>query len=196
VTLARDLVVARHYLHSFPGGTQICLGAFAGDRLLGAMTFGVGPMNAHRLVDGARPRDCLTLSRLWLDDALPHLSESRVIGLAIRALRRHTDVKFLLSYADPSACHVGTIYQATNWTYTGLSEATPFYDLGDGVPIHSRTLSHSLGSHSKRYLKEIGIDIKTVPQAAKYRYVYFLDRRWRCRLTVPELPYPKKGDSN
>lgn len=188
---ARDLLVRHHYLHSFPGGTQLNFGVFSENRFMGAITFGVGPTNAHRLVDGAEARDCLTLTRLWLDDELPKNSESRVIGLCLRALRKHTGVKFVLSYADPAQGHIGTIYQATNWIYTGLSSAMPLYDIGDGILRHSRTLSHAIGSHSLRHFADHGIDVKKIPQAAKHRYIYFLDKRWRKRLRGPELPYPK-----
>lgn len=192
VAFARDLLVRNHYLHSFPGGTQICLGVFARGYLTGALTFGVGPTNAHRLVGDASPRDCMTLTRLWLSDDLPTNSESFVIGQSLRALRKHTDVKFVLSYADPARGHLGTIYQATNWIYTGRSEASPMYDLGDGIPRHSRTVSHAIGSHSRRHLADHGVKVRLVRQSAKHRYVYFLNRSWRSRLTVPELPYPKK----
>lgn len=189
--VARDLLVREHYLHSFPGGTQLAFGIFAGHRLLGAITLGAGPANAHRLVGGASQRDCLTLSRLWLSDELPLNSESHVLGQVLRSLRQHTEVKFLITYADPAHGHVGTIYQASNWSYTGLSDATPLYDLGDGRQRHSRSVAQAFGTRSLRYLKQHGIAVRLIKQLPKHRYVFFLDRRWRSRLLVPILPYPK-----
>ena len=191
IALARDLVVRYHYLHSLPGGTCLAFGAFLGHRLLGALTLGAGPANAFSLVPGALPADCLTLTRLWLSDELPRNSESRVLGLVLRSLRKHTRLKFLVSYADPAQGHRGTIYQATNWVYTGWSQATPLYDLGDGKPRHSRSLSHSLGTRSLAYLRAQGVPVQLVPQSAKHRYLYFLDPAWRGRLPSPALPYPK-----
>lgn len=194
ISVAKTLLVRHHYLHSLPGGTRLAFGVFVGARLLGAMTFGVGPTNAHRLVREASADDCAVLTRLWLSDGLPHNSESRVLGIVIRALRRHTNIKFLVSYADPSQGHLGIIYQATNWTYTGLSNAVPLYDLGDGVARHSRSVSHAFGSHSVKYFKAHDVDIKLVPQTQKHRYVYFLDKAWRSRLQPEPLPYPKLVD--
>lgn len=191
---SRSFFERHHYLHSMPAGTLLCFGAFVNGYLLGALCLGVGPINAHRLVMGAEASDVLTLTRLWLDDALPRNSESRFIGQVIRLLRRHTSVRFLLSYADPAAGHVGYVYQASNWTYTGLSQAQPLLDLGDGVPRHTRTVSSALGTHSVAYLRRHGMQAKTVPRTGKYRYVYFVDRHWRKRLAVPVLPYPKGGD--
>ena len=128
-----------------PSGTQLAFGVFLKTRLMGAVTIGVGPFYSHRLVEGASPTDCLTLSRLWLSDELPKNSESRVLGVVLRALKRNTKVRFLLSYADPAAGHLGTIYQATGWIYTGLSNAMPLYNTGDGKVRHSRTLAHAMG---------------------------------------------------
>ena len=193
INIAKALLVREHYLHSLPGGTCLAFGTFICNRLLGALTFGVGPTNAHRLVEGATRQDCLTLTRLWLSDELPGNSESRTLGVAVRSLRKHTAVKFVISYADPSQGHVGTIYQASNWLYTGLSQATPLYDIGDGIVRHSRSLSHAYGSHSVKHFASHGVEVKKVPQVAKHRYVYFLDSSIRHRLNVPVLPCPKKA---
>ena len=189
---ARNLILPNHYLHSLPGGTKLSLGIFLNAKLLGALTFGVGPYFGYRIVNDASPDDVVTLTRLWLSDELPSNSESKVLGIALRSLKRDTSLKFVLAYSDPSVRHLGTIYQATNWLYTGRSSATPLYDIGDGILHHSRSLAHSLGSHSIRYLTSQGINVKTVPQSAKHRYVYFLDPSWRSRLSVSILPYPKK----
>ena len=192
VAVAKGLIVQHHYLHSLPGGTCLAFGVFLNQRLLGALAFGVGPLNCYSLVDGASPDDCAVLTRLWLSDQLPHNSESRVLGVVLRSLRKHTSLKFLVSYADPSHGHMGTIYQASSWCYTGLSEAMPLYDIGDGKPRHSRSLSHTFGTHSVQHFARYGVRVKLVAQAAKHRYLYFLDSTWRERLLVPVLPYPKK----
>ena len=189
--IAKKMIVQNHYLHSLPGGTQMAFGVFIGARLLGAITLGVGSFNASSLVENAEASDCLTLSRLWLSEELPKNSESRIIGAVLRSLRKNTGLKFLLSYADPAQGHLGTIYQATGWLYTGLSNAMPLYDLGDGKPRHSRSLAHAYGTHSVEHFRRHGVEVKLVPQAAKHRYIYFLDRDWRERLRVQVLPYPK-----
>jgi hypothetical protein len=93
------------------------------------VTLGVGPLNAFSLIDGATSDDCLTLTRLWLSDSLPQNSESRFLGVVLRSLKRHTRVKFLVSYADPTQGHLGTIYQATGWLYTASPRLRPFTTL-------------------------------------------------------------------
>ena len=189
---AKELLVRSHYLHTMPGGTKLAFGIFNNDRLMGTVTLGVGPFNAHRLVSGATHDDCIGLTRLWLDDNLPKNSESRVLGVVMRSLRRHTNLKFLLSYADPAQGHLGIIYQATGWIYTGLSQAMPLYDLGDGQIRHSRSLAHGYGTHSIRHFQHKGVPIEVINQPPKHRYVYFLDPMWRGKLKAPKLPYPKR----
>ncbi len=194
--VARTILEKHHYLHSLPGGTMLAFGVFLNQELLGALTLGAGPAQAYRLIDQASPDDCMTLSRLWLSDRLPRNSESRVIGIVLRNLKKHTSLKFLISYADPSQGHMGTIYQATGWVYTGLSSAMPLYDLGDGKIRHCRSLSHAYGTHSVKHFADHGVNVNLIPQMAKHRYVYFLDPSWHAMLTTPILPYPKKGFEN
>jgi len=196
ILMAKQILERYHYLHSLPGGTDLAFGVFIENSLLGAITLGSGPANAYRLVREAVAKDCLTLTRLWLSDTLPSNSESRVIGVVLRALRKNTNLKFLVSYADSSQGHLGTIYQATGWLYTGLSEAMPLFDIGDGIARHSRSLSHAFGSHSLKHFQAHGVTVKVIPQARKHRYIYFLDQTWSPRLNVKILPYPKKETIN
>lgn len=193
--VAGDLFVRFHYLRSAPAGVKLTFGVFAGERLAGAVALNAGPINAHRLVEGALREDCLCLARLWLADDLPRNSESRVLGLVVRLLRRHTNVKFLVSYADPAAGHVGTIYQAAGWLYTGVSEAQPLMAIGDGPPRHTRSIASALGTHSAAHFRRQGLAVRLVATTPKHRYLMFVDPAWRNRLRSPVLPYPKKeGD--
>ena len=193
--LAKQLLVREHYLHSMPGGTMLSFGAFHGTRFVGALTLGVGPKEGHRLISNSRNEDCATLTRFWMDDAMPANCESRVLGIVLRSLRRHTGLKFILSYADPSQGHIGTIYQAAGWIYTGLSSAASLYDIGDGVARHSRSLGHAYGSHSVRHFADHGIAVTVLRQTPRHRYLYPIDKSCANRLRVAVMPYPKKEPS-
>lgn len=194
--LARAILIRDHYLHSMPGATRLCLGVFLERQILGAITLGAGPINAHRLIDGAERDDVWTLSRLWLDDSLSPNTESHVLAVVVRSLRRFTAVKALIAYADPAAGHVGVVYQAAGWLYTGAPRSLPKLDLGDGVPRHCRSVGSAFSSHSVAYLRRRGLAVRQIPQPPKHRYVVFVDRSWRDRLVPAVLPYPKRGDPN
>jgi hypothetical protein len=191
LVIAKSLIVRHHYLHSFPGGTMLTFGVFVGKSLLGAIALGAGPFQGHCLVRDAKPENCITLTRLWVADELPTNTESYILGSLLRNLRLYTHLKFVIAYSDPSVGHFGTIYQATNWLYTGLSSAMPLYDCGDGRGRYSRSIAQILGSHSIKHFAIAGIPMILVQQNAKYRYIYFLDPKWRSQLEVPVLPYPK-----
>ena len=190
--VAADLIVRRHYLHAMCAGTRLCLGVFAGGRLLGTIALNAGPIAAPKLVGGATTHDTLTLARLWLADELSANSESRVLGLLVRLLRRHTAVRFLVSYADPAAGHVGTVYQAAGWLNTGTSEAQPLMSLDGGPPRHTRSIASVAGTHSAAFFRQQGMAVELVPTIPKHRYLVFVDPTWRDRLRAPVLPYPKK----
>ncbi len=178
-------------MKSYPGGTLLDLGVFGGARLLGVAVIGVGPFNVHRAFRDAETREVVCLSRLWLDDRCGRNSESRVLGVICRSLRRwQPNIKALVAYSDPGAGHEGTIYRAAGFAYLGTSEAMPLYRLPDGTVHHSRTLAHSFGSHSLAHFQAHGVEVQTVPQAAKLVYVAFIDPVWRDRLTREILPYP------
>ena len=194
-SVARHVIVQHHYLHSWPGGTFMSFGVFRGSNLAGVLTLGAGPANVHRLVEGACRWDSDTLTRMCLSDTLPPNAASRVLGVITRALGRPTDLKFLATYADPSQGHLGTIYQASNWLYTGLSDPTPAYELGDGTVHHPRSLAATYGTRSTQYLRSTGLAVNVREGVAKHRYVHFIEPTWRQRLLVPVLPYPKKEAS-
>ena len=191
IRVAKVLIVCHHYLHTLPGATAMAFGVLLDGRLLGALTLGAGPSNVFRFVERATPRDCITLTRLWLSDELPPNAESRFIGIVLRNLAHHTDLKFVVSYADPAAGHVGTIYQASNWLYLGMSQATPLYRLDGESPRHSRSFSHVFGTRNVSHFAALGVCLRKVPQQPKHRYLYPLDPSCRERLSVPVLPYPK-----
>jgi len=146
------------------------------------------------MVEDTSIDECLTLTRLWLSEELPANSESRVIAVSIHYLKKFTRVKFLVTYADSTQGHIGTIYQATGWLYTGLSEAMPKFDVGDGISRHSRSFSHAFGSHSMKYFAYCGLNVRALPQIPKHRYIYLLRPELRPKLSTPILPYPKKDN--
>ena len=195
--VARRLCEEKHYLKSYPAGSLVNVGIFANHTLVGVAVIGVGPFNIHRLFLDANPEEVLCLSRLWLDDRCGRNSESRVLGIICRSLRRwQTSIKAIIAYSDPTAGHDGTIYRAAGFAYLGTSEAMPLYRLPDGRVHHSRSLGHSFGTHSLAHFKARGIEVRPVPQAPKFIYVALIDSTWRDRLTRPVLPYSEVEAGN
>ena len=144
--VVRPLMQDCHYLHSMPGVVCECFAVTLDDRLQGGVVFSAGARHAHRLLLGAAPQHVVTLARLWLADERPANSESRVIGVVMRELRRAGRYKLALSYADPAAGHAGTIYQASGWTYLGTTQAERYLEV-EGQRVHARSAHSRYGTN-------------------------------------------------
>ncbi len=191
-SIVQPLMDEHHYLRSMPAAPRRCYGVFLDGVLHGGVVFTSGARNGHRLLAAANPQDVVTLARLWLSDDLPTNSESRVLGVVLRDLRRTTTWKLLLSYADPTAGHVGMIYQATGWTYLGQTPVESYVRLPDGRLHHKRSIYTKYGSNSITHLRATGVPARREFVGGKHRYVYVLDPAWRWRLrAIPELTPPR-----
>lgn len=190
-SVVKLMIESEHYLHSMPGGVLRCFGVYLDGELVGAVTFTSGARQGHRLLSAARPQDVTTLSRLYLSDELPKNSESRVLSVVLKVLRRETPVKLILSYADPAVGHMGTIYQASGWTYLGQTEPNTYVDLGDGKLLHPRSVYNRFGSNAIGHLRATGIRATRRRVGGKHRYAYVLDPAWRWRLRGVVRPYPR-----
>jgi hypothetical protein len=192
-SVVQDLIETHHYLRSMPASPRLCFGVYLLDRLVGAVVFTAGSRLGHKLLAAAKPQDVVTLARLYLTDDMPKNSESRVLSVVLRYIKRHTDWKLILSYSDPAAGHVGTVYQASGWMYLGQTEPGGYVDLGDGRLHHPRSVYTQYGSNNVRHLRATGVPARRVPVPGKHRYVYVLDPLWAWRLRHRARPYPKAG---
>ena len=104
--------------------------------------------------------------------------------------------KVVVSYADCNAHvgHVGYVYQATNWVYTGQASAEPAWLHPETREVISFTRRHidkkaeNLGLHWQQLIKR--------KQLGKHRYITFTgNRRFRLAagraLRYKAYPYPK-----
>jgi hypothetical protein len=184
-TVKRVLADA-HYIGR-PGATSIRLGLWLDDRLAGVITYGTIPRPNSRAICGPEHEAAvLELTRLALYDWAPRNSESMFIAASFRHIEAcRPDIRVLISYADGRHGHVGTIYQATNWIYTGSSTGDVIYQCEDGRTLHPRTTGWT--------------DLpagRWIPAGNKYRYVYLLGSKTQRRtltrsLRWPRLAYPK-----
>lgn len=182
-SVVEPLVVGEHYLHSMPPAAVACFGVYLEGALVGAVVLTAGARHVHRLLVGARSGDVLTLARLWLADDVPHNAESRVISVVCRLLARERRAKALVSYADPTAGHTGTIYRAAGWVYLGMSESGRYIDVGDGKgPRHPRSIFSSHQTNRPTTLRRQGYQAHSVIVPGKHRYLVMLDRSWEWRL--------------
>jgi hypothetical protein len=111
-----------HYSQSVNGiRSQYCFALIDGNELIGGAIFaGLGMANAWRKY-GEREEDVLELRRLCCIDDTPKNTESYFISRCLKWLKKNTETKTIVSYADPYHGHCGTIYKASNFQYLGLT---------------------------------------------------------------------------
>lgn len=208
--IANPFVRRVHYSHKVATTSTLHFGAFIDGGLHGVMSFG-NPMAKRTvigLVEGTPWNGMLELNRMAFDDALPRNSESRCLSIAFRLIKKNAPhVKWILSFADATECGDGTIYRASNFVLTGIKRNTGVAKLPDGTSITQVAFACTksvprpeLGGKSaadyygtgnpsfKQYLRDVG---GTINEGYQMRYIYFIDKRWRKRLTVPEIPYSR-----
>lgn len=189
---AMDLVVKNHYLHR-KAPCSFAFGLFCkeSDGILGVITYGT-PSSAplRRGICGEDEKDnVIELTRLWVKDGTPKNTESFLIGNTLSKV----DKEIVVSYAEIQQGHVGIVYQATNWIYTGLSAKRTNWTI-EGINKHCQTIADKYTASELR--EKYGEKFKLVDRPRKHRYVYFnckVRRRKELlsKLRYEVLPYPK-----
>ena len=153
--------ISAHYLKKRPAIVLLCLAMFDSDRMVGCVVYSAPPKEANKRYGG----ETWELARLYLLDEIPRNAETWLIGKSVKWIRRnHPKVKFLLSYADPSAGHSGTIYKAANWRLDGMTDAerkTPRCDYVD---------AKTGKKYGRRGNVPVGAELKRVPRISKHRF--------------------------
>ena len=100
------------------------------------------------------------------------------------------NVRLIISYADSEQGHIGTIYQATNFYYTGYSTDTNL--IINGKREHRRSIGSKFGTCSSEKIKKMGYDVQILRTKPKWKYIYPLDKSLMPMCKVMAKPYPKK----
>ena len=158
-------------------------GLYKSNILCGIITFGNMASPAPCVgVCGEKYRGIvIELNRLCINDGEDKNAASFFVSSALKMI---DGPKIILSYADTSVNHIGYIYQATNFIYTGLSAKRT-------DPDHNANNIHNRNSFVK------GLPQRERPR--KHRYVFFIGNKkevsdLKKALNYKIEPYPK-GES-
>ena len=181
-----------HYTHGCHNG-PMTFGLFDGDSLIGVCAFATpSSENVRASVFGPDHKNAVTeLHRLVILDCTPTNTESWFISRALRWVSEYKPaLRGVLSFADATEGHRGTIYQATNALYCGTTSRTRFWRDPDGRLRHPRQNGVNI---TPAMAAERGWVAES--RAAKYRYLFLVgdkgDRKWAKRnLRLTPEPYP------
>ena len=184
-------LLEKHYAKRIP---QIMhsFGLYVDGALKGVVTYGIPASPALCMgICGKEYSDkVLELNRLCLMENNKNES-SFLVSHSIQLLPKPTIV---VSYADTSQGHVGYVYQATNFLYTGLSANRVDWTIKGMEHKHSKTISDGMTLESIK--EKYGDDFYYTERSRKHRYIFFhgskTDKKIMRKLLKYNIePYPK-----
>ena len=209
--VAVPFVKEHHYSGKVVNNSNLHFGVFYEGRLHGVMSFGpsLDKSKIQGLVEGTGWNEFIELNRMAFDDVLPRNSESRAISIAMKLIRKNApQIKWVISFADGCQCGDGTIYRASGFVLTGYSSGSMWKLPGFLAKINGGSVAHRMKvqdkcsalsryilerTHGKnltleKYVEQFGGEIL---EGKMFRYIYFIDKTYRDRLTVPIVPFSK-----
>lgn len=173
----KPFLLGIHYARRMPCITD-AFGLFVNNEMVGVVTYGV-PASRPLCIGLAgveNERNVLELNRLVLKPELNGGGNNYASYLVSHSLKMLPSGTFVVSYADTAWSHVGYVYQACNFLYTGMSAKRRDTYQPDG--LHPR--AYDKNNHSSLYQT----------RSQKHRYVYLVgDKRTKKRMRS-ELKYP------
>lgn len=176
-----------HYSRSLPAGKLFKVGAWEGEKYVGAVIFAYGANgNIGKPYELVQIEVC-ELVRVALRDHIWPVS--RILRFAMKKMREHNPgIRLCISYADTGQGHHGGIYQAGGWIYAADATGTDMVlDKVTRKPIHAR-------SYFAKYGTKKGASWVTVP--IKHKYLYPLDEAMKRKIEPLRKPYPKRAGSS
>lgn len=181
---AKPFIMEIHYARRMPCITD-AFGLYEGGTLIGCVTYGI-PASHHLCIGLAGEQNAMHVVELNRLVILPEYNgDNRASFLVSHSLKMLPNGTFVVSYADTAWTHVGYVYQACNFIYTGLS-------------AKRRDAYQPNGLHPRAYDKNNHSELMQT-RSQKHRYVYLVgDKRTRKRM-LKDLKYPvydkyPKGD--
>jgi len=195
----KPFLLGIHYAKRMPS-ISFAFGLYEGDDLEGVITYGTPPSAPLRsgICGPSYVEHVIELNRLCLkSNRKGHASF--LVGRSLRMLGRDAIV---VSFADTAQGHVGTVYQATNFIYCGLSAKRTDWKIKGKEHLHGQTVAdefRGVPNRAAAMREKYGDDFYLKPRPRKHRYVYFLGgksflKKCHQSLRYPVQPYPKKKD--
>jgi hypothetical protein len=168
-----------------------------GQELLGVVTFGspaAAPVRKGLLGPELSDR-VLELNRLVLRDN----TKNQASFLVSRALKLLPEGTAVLSFADTEQGHVGTVYQAANFIYCGLSAKRTDWRVEGMEHLNGHSITdmfRGCPNRAQAARERFGDKFSLADRSRKHRYVYFVGGK-RARKQLAEAlkyepqPYPK-----
>jgi len=185
-----------HYSKVLPVPPLFKIGVWEDSCFKGVLIFSRGANNNLLKPFCLKQTEGCELTRVALHD---HFHEvSRILSLAFKLyIRNHLSMRLVVSFADPEENHIGSIYKAGGWIYTGQQPSTTEYISPDGRQWHGRMVSKDgkikvHGQYRKCWRRD---QCSPVVKQGKHRYLMPLDSEMRRQIMPLSKQYPKRPSS-
>lgn len=172
IQCVRDFIETWHY-SSNVNGLRIShvFGLFYQDDLIGAMIYGpLGMANTWKKYADSE-NEVIELRRLCCIDNTPKNTESYFIGKTLRWLKKNTNYKTVVSYADTFHNHQGTIYKASNFEYHGLTAKGRVIQHGDKFYHDKCIRTYYVDKNGNKNLKPFAQRVKDALESGDAKYI-------------------------
>lgn len=182
-------IIGIHYAKRWPSITW-SYGLFNYGELVGVCTYGT-PSSAtlKRGICGDELKDSvIELNRLCLRDNKKN-EASFLVSASLRLLPKG---KIVISFADTEQGHNGTVYQAANFIYCGLSAKRTDWKVKGLEHLHGQTIADEFRGMENRVQamrEKYGNDFYLKPRSRKHRYVYFVGSKSFKKNALENLRY-------
>ena len=181
-----------HYSKSMPSNA-VGYSVFNDDgEWCGCILFALGANPCINTDLNINKKEVIELVRVALNGK--HGKTSMAVAIALRLIKKHIPyLKAIVSYADENQGHLGTIYQATNWIYTGEYARENGIHI-NGKTTHRRTVNSRYNTSSLEWIREnIDSSAHIIKGKPKHKYYYLYDKSLMGILKDRQKPYPKKA---
>lgn len=176
-----------HYSKTMPVAKQVDVGVWEGGEYIGAVIFSWGANPNLLKPFGLAMTEGCELVRVALQKH--NTPVSRIVAIAIKMLRQQSPgLRLIVSYADTRMGHLGSIYQAGNWVYTGMTSPKTDFQLGSMILQRRSYTGRNFGGGRRRPPP----GARKVESPPKHRYLYPLDKAMRRQIEPLRQPYPKR----
>lgn len=128
----------------------------------------------------------------------PVWAPSKLISQTLKMLYRDLGINIVVAYADPNAGEIGTIYQACNAVYAGMTDPGRGKKyIIDGHMYDPKKVVKKFGSRAHSKLLQIDPEYSTIPITPKHRYFFIIGTKAEKKNILEKLidvcaPYPKR----
>jgi len=151
----KEFIEKWHYSKSINGlMISYCFRLVDGSNTIGGMIYGKMAMANTWKKYAENKEDVIELRRLCCIDDTPKNTESYFIGRTLRWLKLNTDVKTVVSYADPEYGHSGIIYKASNFKLIGKTSNGRVI-IFDDKKYHDKAIRTKYNGELKPFAKKL-----------------------------------------